>query len=134
MKALHTGKVEKGKLILDNPERWQVNLAKYEGKPVELSINQKRAIRSNNQNAYYWKIIIEILAESLGYAEHEKEVLHEQLKFKFLKEVGKNGSSYVKSTTSLNTKEFENYTSAIRIFASAELNCYLPEPNEGIEI
>lgn len=129
MKALHPGRVTKGKLILDNPERWQVNLAKYEGKPVELSINQKRSTRSNNQNSYYWGIVLPILAESTGYAKHEHEILHEQLKYKFLMNTGKNGSPYVKSTTSLNTKEFEEYMSDIRVFASAELNCYIPEPN-----
>jgi hypothetical protein len=37
---------------------------------------------------------------------------------------------FVRSTTSLNTVEMEEYVENIRRFAISELGCYIPEPNE----
>jgi hypothetical protein len=37
---------------------------------------------------------------------------------------------FVRSTTSLNTIEMNEYIEQIRIFAVSELGCYIPEPGE----
>jgi hypothetical protein len=37
---------------------------------------------------------------------------------------------YTQSTTKLSTIEMEDYLEKIRVFASRELGCFLPKPNE----
>ncbi len=94
----------------------------------------ERKDRSNNQNRYYWGIVIDILSNHTGFSRDE---MHDVLKYKFLQgwkqletKVGIIEVDYVKSTRDLSTKEFEDYLGEIRIWASADLNCSIPEPNE----
>lgn len=99
--------------------------------------NPSGKCRSNPQNKYYWGCVVHTLSEDTGYTHDE---IHEIIKHKFLTERricnGKNGKAeYVaisKSTTSLNTKEFEELMSQIRIWASASLGIPILEPNEVI--
>lgn len=95
--------------------------------------------RSNQQNSYYWGVIIRELSEHTGYTSDE---IHEVLKYKFIsypivfhhKEIqSRDEEIYVcKSTTELDTKEMEDYLSKIRTWASAELGVWIPEPNESL--
>jgi len=41
------GKVEKGRLILNDPDRFRVYLAKHESKPVEVVVKRKKSQRSS---------------------------------------------------------------------------------------
>lgn len=90
--------------------------------------------RSNRQNAYYWSCVLPRLSEHTGFTIEES---HEVLKSQFLKG-WKNVSTkkgfveleYVRSTTDLNTSEFEIYMTKVREFCSIELNIWIPEPNE----
>lgn len=94
--------------------------------------------RSNQQNRYYFGVCVYLLSEHLGYS---REEVHEILKHKFLRQtlwISKKGgvqemSIITKSTTELTTKQFEEYLSEIRMWASAELGVCLPEPNEFVE-
>ena len=91
--------------------------------------------RSNNQNRYYWSVVVGILSEETGYDANE---IHEMIKRKFLTEhrivKGKKGQvlqlDVDGSTTDLDTKQFEELMSKIRIWASRDLSIYIPEPNE----
>lgn len=90
--------------------------------------------RSSNQNRYYFGVVIPCLSEHTGFTVNE---MHEVLKYKFLKgwKTLKTKkyyveAEYVRSTTDLNTSEFEDYMTKVREFASIELSCYIPEPNE----
>lgn len=94
--------------------------------------------RSNPQNRYYWGVCIALLSEHTGYTTDE---IHEVLKHKFLKRVlrmlnlkQKNVEevSITESTSNLDTIQFEEYLSQVRIWAS-QLGCYLPEPHEEIK-
>ena len=95
--------------------------------------------RSIPQNNYYWGVIVTTLFEELGH-EYSLGDIHEMLKHKFLTEYhvikGKKGEAIElpisKSTTDLDTKQWEEYMSQIRTWASAELSIWLPEPNEEI--
>jgi len=130
MKKLHYGIIKKGRPVLNDPDKWRLQLAGLEGKEIQLSISQKRSIRSERQNKYYWKVIIGLLSEHLGYT---KDEMHEALASHFLKDVLDNGMEYVKSTSRLNTKEMEEYHSQIRQWASIEHSCFIPDPNSGID-
>ena len=102
--------------------------------PYTVEVKKNRNTRSNLQNNYYWKCIVQVLAEELGYFNDE---IHDILRAKFLNEWemieinnNKIGLNKIVSTTSLNTKEFENYTEKIRIWALSDLGIRLMLPNE----
>jgi len=99
-----------------------------------VEIKEVKNNRSNNQNRYYWKCIIQVLSKELGYFNDE---IHGILKAKFLSEYitveskgNTTGVLKTGSTARLDTKQFEVYTEQIRIWAISELGIRLPLPNE----
>ena len=101
-----------------------------------VEVKKRRNNRSNMQNSYYWKCIVQELGNSLGYFPNEK---HDILRAKFLNEWEmlnindkKVGVNKIISTATLNTKEFEIYAEQIRIWAITELGIRLALPNEQI--
>ena len=99
-----------------------------------VEVKKKRDTRSNRQNSYYWKCIVQELANSLGYFPDE---MHDILRSKFLSEwemieinEKKIGINKIGSSRSLNTKAFEVYADQIRIWALTELGIRLMTPNE----
>ena len=103
---------------------------------LEVAVAPYKQNRSNEQNRYYWGVVVRELADHTGYAEEE---MHEILKALFLNREKtiplKNGNKTIfiaESTTRLKTNEMEDYLRNIREWASAELGCYLPEPSEAL--
>ena len=74
-------------------------------------------LRTERQNKYYWKCIVLVLGDELGYYKFE---MHEILKEHFIVETSKE----------LSRKEFNNYCEQIRIWAQQELGIRLMTPNE----
>jgi hypothetical protein len=126
------GVVEKGKLHLNEPERYLVWLSTLEGKKVELTVRKSQSLRSLQSNRYYWGVIIEILANHCGY---DRDEMHEALKFKFLsdKRMDEKGLVKIGSTAALNTDEFINYTNRVVMWAATDLQVFIPAPGD-IEI
>jgi len=122
------GCVKNGSFIPDNIVRYKQRLLELEGKQVNMSLVRYRDNRSNNQNKYYWGVIIPMIANHCGYMRDDYESLSDVLKRKFLGTKGK--LEIAVSSASLNTKEFEEYMSNVRNWASIELSLYLPLPNE----
>lgn len=93
--------------------------------------------RSNEQNRYYWGVVIDLISEHTGF---NREEMHEVLKHKFLRQTVwvplRNGikeqSIITKSTTKLTTLQFEEYLREIRQWAAEEMSISLPEPNEKL--
>jgi hypothetical protein len=123
---LFSGKVEDGKLTLEYPGSFKAQLAKYEGREICLRLTPRRHGRTIKQNAYYWAVVIPLLAESCGY---EDEELHEALKWKFLQKHD-GPLPTVRSTGTLNTLEFAEYIEQCRRLA-AEMGVVIPEPGEN---
>jgi len=73
--------------------------------------------RSERQNKYYWRWVVLLLGNDLGYTKME---MHEILKHRFLAD----------STKELNREEFNIYLETIRCWAMQELNIKIPLPNE----
>ena len=67
MNPVFPGRVEKGRLIRDDPVKYLLQLNKLEGCRVDESLKRRREARSDNQNRYYWGVIVEILSEHCGY-------------------------------------------------------------------
>ena len=130
MKLILYGKVKDGKLKLDIPQSYLVELSKLEGQRVELTIRKERLVRSLSQNKYYWGVVIEILSDYFGY---DKEEMHEALKFKFLKKHEDTDLVTVGSTAKLSTAEFTEYIDAIIRWSSVEYQVVIPGA-DGVEV
>lgn len=126
---IFTGTINEGKLILDNPQKYLVQLSYLNGKKIELILRKKRSQRSLQQNSYYWGVVIEILRNHFGY---EPEEMHEALKIHFLKLENHKapGLVSVKSTTRLSTDEFNAYVNRVVTWAAQEYGVYIPDPRQ----
>jgi hypothetical protein len=118
----------------DKDKQSLINYLKELGNDYVVDVKKQRNNRSNMQNSYYWKCIVQGLAEELGYFPDE---MHDILKVKFSSEwqsVMVNdktvGIQMVNSTARMNTGEFELYADQIRIWALTELGIRLMMPNE----
>ena len=63
---------------------------------------------------------------------YTKEEYHEMLKYDCLGAYEKGGRSFVKSTSDLNTMEFEEFLTRCRAWAQKNCDLYIPLPNEYI--
>ena len=122
-------------VIKDNRDKQSlINYLKELGNDYIVEVKKQKNNRSIMQNNYYWKCIVQVLAEELGYFNDE---MHDTLKVKFASEwssIEVNnktiGLQTVNSTARMNTKAFEIYAETIRIWALSELNIRLMLPNE----
>ena len=122
-------------VIKDNKDKQSlINYLKELGNDYIVDVKKQKNNRSMMQNNYYWKCIVQVLAEELGYFNDE---MHDCLKVKFASEwqsIEVNnktiGLQTVNSTARMNTKAFEIYAETIRIWALSELNIRLMLPNE----
>ena len=122
-------------VIKDNKDKQSlINYLKELGSDYTVEVKKQKNNRSMMQNNYYWKCIVQVLAEELGYFNDE---MHDTLKVKFASEwssIEVNnktiGLQTVNSTARMNTKAFEIYAETIRIWALSELNIRLMLPNE----
>ena len=122
-------------VIKDNKDKQSlIKYLKELGSDYTVEVKKQKNNRSMMQNNYYWKCIVQVLAEELGYFNDE---MHDTLKVKFASEWSSIeinnktiGLQTVNSTARMNTKAFEIYAETIRIWALSELNIRLMLPNE----
>lgn len=101
-----------------------------EGKRYDVSVKVHREKRTVDQNRllFLW---IGCISHETGYF---KDEVHEILKKKFLGtqafEMWGEKVERVKSTTSLDTKQFSLYLERIQQFASVEMGIVLPDPKD----
>jgi hypothetical protein len=123
------GEVKNGRLVLEKRGEFEKYLSSLKGE-VQITVSKRKKPRSLAQNAYYWGVLIKMVSEAIGVIPDEAHALLGSL---FLKVgVQASGKRYevVRSTTSLSTREFEEYTAHCRNWAGLELGIYIPEPNE----
>lgn len=119
------GNVENGELKLVQPSLFKRYLHSLRGE-VEVIVRKWKKRRTDNQNKYYWGVVVPILCESLGYSDEE---MHEALKWRFLRNKEREKLPTVKSTAGLSTIEFNNYIDEIVRWASQE-GIIIPDPNQ----
>jgi len=114
----------------------------FEGKEILLTIQRKRKQRSNNQNQYYWGVILECWRHLIKTEWGEiwsKESTHEFLKMnfnyneKYSEETGELLRT-PKSTTENSTSEMEDFHTVCRQKANEFFNYEIPLPNEEIKL
>ncbi len=119
-----------------NTKLFRSQLHILNGQDINIVIDKRRKSRSNNANKYYWGVVIATICREVGYKDNEVNQVHEELKERFLSSyittrLGKKSRRKItKSTSDLNTSQFENYMSSVRAWASSELNIFIPEPNQ----
>ena len=101
-----------------------------------VTIEKKKEKRSLNANAYYW-VLMSILEKETG---QDSDSLHDYFKTKFLpkrkvvfKQTGEE-NEVQGSTAELDSFNFFEYVDKVRAFAIQELDIYLPNPNEYLEM
>ncbi len=128
--------LKKGKLVLSKKDLKDINdLYAYhkDGDVMSLTITKYKKYRSNPQLSYYFAVPVKILSEHLGY--HVDE-MHDLLKHMFNpKMIDINGFCVEigGSTGELKTDQMEDYLSRIRMWASSDLNVFIPLPNEDTD-
>lgn len=135
IKFTYFSDVKDGKLQHNIAERIRVDLQKFEGKRIELTIEKKRTKRSTSQNRLYW-LYATIIANELGYS---KEEMHSILGVKFLKRekvIESTGEiiPYIESTTKLTKSEFADLVDSLIKWSAETFNIVLPYPDSQIEI
>lgn len=115
--------VKDGKIIY-NRELLSASLELFEGKSITITIQESKKQRSNDQNSYYWSVVLPFIVEGIAELQGEPTTsneIHKQMKRDF-----NDGNS----TTELNPKQFNEYLNKVVRFASEFLNITIPEPND----
>jgi len=105
------------------------------GTHLDIVIRKHKTKRSLEQNAYYWSVVIPILADYFGH--DNPESMHEDLKLEFNPVESKivPGKMIGGSTTKLSTEEFycgeTSYIERICRWASMEHGVYIPPPTKA---
>lgn len=124
--------IQNGKLTFNRAKDFADYCKTLVGKELLLTLTDRKKTRSDNQNAYYWAVIIKTLSDEWGY---ETEEIHLLLKEMFIQKkfITVKGVEFevIPSTTKLSTKEFKEFIEKIQRWASAQ-GVYLPDPNEFI--
>ena len=114
----------------------------FNGFDVVLTITKAKKKRSNNQNAYYWGLLIPLTQNAIKTEWGEiwsKEKTHDfyKLHFNYVEKVNEATSEVIKipkSTTDNTTTQQEEYHAQIREFLKDWFNVTAPLPNEGLEL
>jgi len=129
------GDIVDNKLKLSDRERKAMSLwcnTFLDGTHLDVTIRKHKEKRTNDQNRYYFGVVIPILADFFGH--DSAEAMHEDLKLKFnpvdskLDKSKKIGGS----TTKMSTVDFysaeNSYIERIVRWASIEYSIYIPPP------
>jgi len=114
IRSKFTGRIKKGKLLLEDEEAFQKNLALMEGKEVILSIRELQKERSRQEEKYYHGVVVEMIADTMSIQHDEA---HDFLRSLFLKTeescILQDGTvlryERIRSTTELDDKEYREY-------------------------
>ena len=142
MKSIEfSSKVVNNKLV-SNLNRLKEVISSFNGKDILIKVSLLEEKRSNNQNRYYWGVIIPLVRKGLEDLQgclFSSDEVHSFLKSKFNvdeKVDYDTGKIFEvpKSTTDNSTKDMEDYHTKIREFSKSYLNVEIPMPNEQLII
>lgn len=129
MTLIFPATIRSGKLVLDKAEQFQAHLRSFPNeKRVEVTVEKITHKRTNQQNKYYWSVVVKEIAQHTG---HDPEQVHELLKqlwspkWHFALNV-----PVPTSTTRLDVIAFVEYTEKCRLWANEFLGLNIPLPNE----
>ena len=117
-------------------------LKSFEGITIKLTIEKFSNKRSNNQNSYYWGVIIPILKDAIFNEWGEvwsKEKTHEfcKMQFNYFEKINEDTGEIVrvpKSTTENTTTTQKEFHLEIRKFTKEWFNVDIPLPNKHLNL
>ena len=122
----------KGKVVLDDKDRFEKALMRYEDKDGFLTIEPIYKQRSLQENRYLFGVVIPVLNETEDFGGWDKEAVYRYLEFKFLNDFpGEKPREWVK-IKELTTIDFEELMERIREWAAIEFGANIPVPNEAV--
>ena len=128
-----TGKVQGGKVVFDQPQRWTGIIARHEGRRVEVTVRRQQQGRTMQQNRYYWSVVVPIFGDWTG---EEKDEAHATLKTIHLQveQVLPTGELVRKpgSTRRLTVQEFAAYVERVCTWLALQ-GVYVPPPGRAVE-
>jgi hypothetical protein len=131
-----TAEVRRGRLFIRNRRAFDDSLAQLkDGWELEVTVKRLRATRSQQQNRYYWSVVVQLLADHTGYTPDE---IHDVLKMRFIPKrlavADGNGVIHDEfvlggSTREMTTLEFGEYLESVRQWAAETLDVVIPDPD-----
>ncbi len=109
-------------------------LSRWRDGDVVVSIAPRRATRSQQQNRWYWGVVVEMLSDHTGYTPDE---IHDVLKAKFLPKrlAVSDGNGEIRgefviggSSRQLDKNEFAEFCESVRRWAAEDLGVVIPDP------
>lgn len=136
MKKSYKVEVVNGEVIILDPN-FLADLEAIDNPKLSLMMSTMTRDRSQNQNAYYWGVIIRMIAEDTG---GDEDKVHAFLKAEFgqmeqVTFVGKRDTLIKQipiSSTKYSTVEFEDYLAKCRMWAADFLGIIIPLPHESM--
>jgi hypothetical protein len=126
MNPIFVGNTKKGKLIIQNQDKFNAYILSLGEKEVAVVVKLWRKPRSIQQNKFLWSVPYQLISEATGYT---REEVHDAMRMMFLKDEDRDIPT-LRSTTSLTTIEMNEYWARIQQFAAEKLNLQIPDPNE----
>jgi len=117
-----------GVMSVRNIEQFTRYLHTLEGVECEVVVKKYRKQRSLPQNNYYFGVVCVVLGNKIGYTVDE---MHSAIGLKFLLVSEEGKPDYIRSTTDLDTDEFNDFLEQVKQWAAEFHNCYIPDPNES---
>jgi hypothetical protein len=142
MKSVYHGQVVGGKLKIANRKLFDRDISLLDGKHIEIVISPRRRTRSEQQNRYYWGVVIAMAKDAfieLGHEDISSEDVHDFFKNRFNNRelINENTAEVLtipQSTASLTTVDFMTYIDKCVKFGAETLNIQIPSPNEQTSI
>jgi hypothetical protein len=119
--------VQDGHLIMEVRGLYARHLQSLEGKRVTVTVEKEKRKRSNQQNKYYWGVVLQLIAEHTG---EDPENIHEALKAHFAPKHVVGNIVIPSATRYLDTIDFSTFVEKVARWAAEELGIMIPLPGE----
>lgn len=132
MKKIFFGIIKEGKVEVSSYKIFADDIAKCEGKEVEIVVLDKYKIRSEKQNRYYWGVVLKLISDHTGFEPEEVHQFFRKHLLTYEKKYKGKVYEFSKSTTELNWKDFSDYIEKIRAYvreSEALKDVIIPDPD-----
>jgi len=121
------GTPKNGIMSINNIGQWTRYLQTMEGVECDITVTKYRKKRSLPQNAYFHGVVCVILGNHWGY---DVDEAHSAICTEFLTVSEEGKPDYVRSTTDLNTEEFNDFLEQVKMWASQYWGVFIPDPEK----
>lgn len=119
-KRYFSGRASRGRLRLEDPDRWRDFLRALEGARVDIIVTKSISPRTSQESRYLWN---EVYARIAVWSGHSSERIHEALALKFLcapLTLGEERMSARRSVAGLSLEEFSEYIERVQEWAASQ--------------